>query len=81
MTKLYQEVYKLRAGARHAANTAGNAGQTDAVRTWSIREEAYGDVIRLLGDPEVTPSRWKRLICRILHQRHSLRCPNCGGTF
>jgi hypothetical protein len=81
MTKLYAEVYKLQAGARHAANVASNAGQMEAVRTWSIREEAYHDVIKLLGDPEITPSRWKRLVCKIFHQRYSLKCPNCGGHF
>jgi hypothetical protein len=81
MTKLYQEVYKLKAGARHATNVAANAGQMDAVRIWEAREYAYDDVIKLLGDPEITPSRWKRLVCQIFHQRHSLKCPNCGGSF
>jgi len=81
MTKLYQEVYKLQAGARHAGNVAANAGQMDAVRIWSVREEAYHDVLRLLGDPEITPTWWKRFVCQIFHQRNSLKCPNCGGRF
>jgi hypothetical protein len=38
-------------------------------------------VLRLLGDPEITPTWWKRFVCQIFHQRNSLKCPNCGGRF
>jgi hypothetical protein len=79
MTKLYAEVLKLRNNAVQGSKIASNAGQHDAVEKWNTRLLAYETVLGLLGDPEITPTRWKKLICRIFHQRNSLKCPNCGG--
>lgn len=81
MTKLYAKVFQLKVGAIHAAGVAQRAGQTEAYRIWDARTEAYDDVLNLLEDPEIIPTRWKRIVCKIFHQRHSLKCQSCGGTF
>lgn len=81
MTKLYAEVLKLRNGAAQGRSVAQNYGQQDAAEKWAVRFLAYEMVLGLLKDPEITPSRWKRFVCRILHQKHSLKCPNCGGIW
>ncbi len=79
MTKLYAEVYKLKAGAEHAAHVAGMYGQAEAVAIWRAKVTSYGNVLGMLGNPEITPTRWKRLVCRIFHQRNSIECASCGG--
>lgn len=71
----------MKTGAEHAMDVALNAGQRDAAEKWDIQANAYTKVLSLLGDPEITPTKWQRLLCRIFHQRHSLNCPNCGGTY
>ena len=80
MTKLYAEVIKLRNGAAQGLKVSQCAGQQDAVEKWKARLLAYETVVGLLGDPEIYPNKYKQLICKIFHQRHSLKCPNCGGT-
>lgn len=79
MTKLYAEVYKLKAGAEHAMHIARSYGQPEAVAIWNAKITSYNNVLDMLGNPEVTPTRWKRLICKIFHQNYSLKCPSCGG--
>lgn len=81
MTKLYAEVLKLKNGAIQGRSIASTYGQSDAVEKWSTRLLAYETVLGLLGDPEITPGKWKKFVCKIFHQQHSLKCPNCGGKF
>lgn len=80
MTKLYAEVYKLKAGAEHAAHIARSYGQPEAKLVWETQAMAFNLILKMLGDSEITPSRWKRFICKIFHQKHSLKCANCGGS-
>ena len=80
MTKLYAEVYKLKAGAEHAAHVAGMYGQHEAVAIWKAKVTSYGNVLNMLRNPEITPSRWRRFICEFFHPKNSLKCANCGGT-
>jgi hypothetical protein len=81
MTKLYAEVTKLKNGAIQGRSIASTYGQQDAVAIWDARILAYTLILGMLDDPKITPTRWKKLICSIFHQKHSLKCPNCGGTF
>jgi hypothetical protein len=81
MTKLYAEIYRLKQGAIQARSIAERYGQRDAARAWEAKVLAYTLVLGLLDDPIITPSWWKRLICSVFHQKYSLKCPNCGGTF
>lgn len=79
MTKLHAEVLKLRNGAVQALNVARSYGQIEAADKLKAQHEAYNKVLDLLGDPEITPTKWKKLLCRIFHVRHSMKCQNCRG--
>jgi len=81
VTKLYQEVYKLKAGAIQGMTVAANYGQHEAVEKWKAKILAYETVLGLLGDPEITPLWHKRVICKIFHQKYSQNCSSCGGQF
>lgn len=80
MTKIHAEVLKLRNGAAQALKLSRMYGQSEAALKCEAQHEAYNKVLELLGDPQIVPSRWKKLICNIFHQKHSLKCPNCGGV-
>lgn len=79
MTKIHAEVLKLRNIAVQGVKVSSYAGQIDAAEKWKTRLLAYETVLGLLGDPEITPNWWKRLICKVVHVRHNSDCPVCGG--
>lgn len=79
MTKLHAQVLKLYNGALQGKVIAERYAQPEAIAVWNARIGAYQTVISLLGDPKTTPTKWKKFICNIFHQKHSLKCANCGG--